>query len=149
MEGNFHTDLATLPHEVGVVRWPSAGDTVGYRLRRPKLTPVSLISMIEDGVKRREREGKKGVEPIRKLKSRRLCWNNAVNQESLHAARKMQITTRLLWEYSHQPLSNKRDYTRYARDQPTNHTKTVHLLQLILVILGILCSFRMKSHRII
>ena len=31
---------------VGVVRWPSAGDTAGYRLRRPKLTPVSLISML-------------------------------------------------------------------------------------------------------
>ena len=30
---------------VGVVRWPSAGDTAGYRLRRPKLTPVSLILM--------------------------------------------------------------------------------------------------------
>jgi len=31
---------------VGVVRWPSAGDTAGYGLRRPKLTPVSLISMV-------------------------------------------------------------------------------------------------------
>jgi len=33
------------PATVGVVRWPSADDTAGYRLRRPKLTPVSLISM--------------------------------------------------------------------------------------------------------
>ena len=32
------------PATVGVVRWPSAGDTAGYRLRRPKFTPVSLIS---------------------------------------------------------------------------------------------------------
>jgi len=31
---------------VGVVRWPSPGDTAGYRLRRPKLTPVPLISMV-------------------------------------------------------------------------------------------------------
>ena len=31
---------------VGVVRWPSAGDTAGYRLRRPKLTPFTLISMV-------------------------------------------------------------------------------------------------------
>ena len=31
---------------VGVVRWPSAGDTAGYRLRRPKLTPVSLILIL-------------------------------------------------------------------------------------------------------
>jgi len=46
------------PATVGVVRWPSASDTAGYRLRRPKLTPVSLISMIEDGVKGREREEK-------------------------------------------------------------------------------------------
>jgi len=30
---------------VGVIRWPPAADTAGYRLRRPKLTPVSLISM--------------------------------------------------------------------------------------------------------
>ena len=30
---------------VGVVRRPSAGDTAGYRLRRPKLTPVSLMSV--------------------------------------------------------------------------------------------------------
>jgi len=36
--GNFHT--------VGVARWPSTGDTRGYRLCRPKLTPVNLISMI-------------------------------------------------------------------------------------------------------
>jgi len=28
------------PATVGVVRWPSAGDTAGYRPRRPKLTPV-------------------------------------------------------------------------------------------------------------
>ena len=34
------------PATVGVVRWPSAVDTVGYRLRWPKLTPVSLISMV-------------------------------------------------------------------------------------------------------
>jgi len=34
------------PGTVGVVRWPSAGDTAGYRLRRPKLPPVSLISFI-------------------------------------------------------------------------------------------------------
>ena len=33
------------PATVGVVRWPSAGDTTGYKLRRPKLTPVYLISM--------------------------------------------------------------------------------------------------------
>jgi len=31
---------------VGVVRWPSAGDTAGYRLRRPELTPVSLILIL-------------------------------------------------------------------------------------------------------
>ena len=31
---------------VGVVRWPSAGDTAGYRLRWRKLTPVDLISMV-------------------------------------------------------------------------------------------------------
>jgi len=31
---------------VGVVRWPSVGDTAGYRLCRPKLTPVSLVSMV-------------------------------------------------------------------------------------------------------
>jgi len=42
--GNFHTDLASLP--VGVVRWPLVGDTAGYRLRRPKLTPFSSISMV-------------------------------------------------------------------------------------------------------
>jgi len=41
--GNFHTDLATVPQLV--VRWPSAGDTAGYKLRQPKLTPVSLILM--------------------------------------------------------------------------------------------------------
>jgi len=35
------------PVTVGVVRWPLAGDTAGYRLRRPKVTPVSLISMIQ------------------------------------------------------------------------------------------------------
>jgi len=29
----------------GAARWPSAGDTVGCRLRRPTLTPVSFISM--------------------------------------------------------------------------------------------------------
>jgi len=33
------------PATVGVVRWPSAGDTAGYCLRRPNLTPVSVISM--------------------------------------------------------------------------------------------------------
>ena len=33
------------PAKVGVVWWPFTGDTAGYRLRRPKLTPVSLISM--------------------------------------------------------------------------------------------------------
>jgi len=38
------------PATVGVVRWPSAGDTAGYRLGRPKLTPVSLISNL-DGLK--------------------------------------------------------------------------------------------------
>ena len=32
------------PATVGVVRWPSAGHTAGYRLRRPKLTPVYLLS---------------------------------------------------------------------------------------------------------
>jgi len=32
--GNFHTDLATLPRTVGVVRWPAAGDTAGSSLRR-------------------------------------------------------------------------------------------------------------------
>jgi len=40
---NFHTDLATLP-QFEVVRWPSAGNTAGYRLRRPKITSVHLIS---------------------------------------------------------------------------------------------------------
>jgi len=34
------------PARVEVVRWPSAGDTAGCRLRQPKLTPVSLISMV-------------------------------------------------------------------------------------------------------
>jgi len=29
--GNFHTDLATLP-QLGVVRWPAAGDTAGSSL---------------------------------------------------------------------------------------------------------------------
>jgi len=33
------------PATVGVVRWPLAGDTAGYRLRRAKLTPVYLISI--------------------------------------------------------------------------------------------------------
>jgi len=33
------------PARVGVVRWPSAGDTAGYGPRRPKLTRVFLISM--------------------------------------------------------------------------------------------------------
>ena len=35
------------PATVGVVRWPSAGDTAGYRLCWPKITPVSLISMVQ------------------------------------------------------------------------------------------------------
>jgi len=39
--GNFHTDPATLPRSSSKM----AGYTVGYRLRRPKLTSVSLISM--------------------------------------------------------------------------------------------------------
>jgi len=30
----------------GVVRWPSVGDTAGYRLRHPKLTSVSLFLMV-------------------------------------------------------------------------------------------------------
>jgi len=34
------------PVAVGVVSWPSAGDTAGYGLRRPELTPVSLISIV-------------------------------------------------------------------------------------------------------
>ena len=34
------------PAVVGVVRWPSAGDTAGCRLCRPKLAPVSLISAV-------------------------------------------------------------------------------------------------------
>ena len=38
------------PATAGVGRWSSAGDTADYRLRRPKLTPVSLISMGGDGV---------------------------------------------------------------------------------------------------
>ena len=42
---NFHTDPGN-PATVGVARWPSSGDTAGYRLRSPKLTPVSLISMV-------------------------------------------------------------------------------------------------------
>jgi len=46
--GNFYTDLAP-PATVGVVRWRSAGDTAGYRLRRPKLTPVRLLSMGHSG----------------------------------------------------------------------------------------------------
>jgi len=33
------------PATAGAGRWPSAGDTAGYRLGRPKLTPVSLISV--------------------------------------------------------------------------------------------------------
>ena len=33
------------PATVGVVRRPLVGDTAGYTLRRPKPTPVSLISM--------------------------------------------------------------------------------------------------------
>jgi len=37
------------PAIVGVVRWPSAGDTAGYRLRRPKLTPVYSISTVVMG----------------------------------------------------------------------------------------------------
>ena len=45
MGGNFHRDLATLP-QFGVIRWPSDGDTAGYRLRRPNLSPVSLISCV-------------------------------------------------------------------------------------------------------
>jgi len=45
--GNFHTVLATLP-QLGVVRWPSAR----YRLRQPKLTPVSLISMASTHLQR-------------------------------------------------------------------------------------------------
>ena len=32
------------PATVGVVRWPSAGHTVGYGLRRAKLIPVYLLS---------------------------------------------------------------------------------------------------------
>jgi len=35
------------PSTLGAVIWPSADDAVGYRLRPPKLTPVSLISMVE------------------------------------------------------------------------------------------------------
>jgi len=41
--GNFHRPGN--PATVRVVRWPSTGDTADYRLRWPKLTPVSLISM--------------------------------------------------------------------------------------------------------
>jgi len=37
------------PATVGIVRWPSAGDSAGYRLRRPSLTAVSLISMLLAG----------------------------------------------------------------------------------------------------
>jgi len=33
------------PVTVGVIRWPSAGDTAGYKVCRPKLTPVSWISI--------------------------------------------------------------------------------------------------------
>ena len=33
------------PATVGVVRWLSAGDTAGYRLRQPNPTPVSFISI--------------------------------------------------------------------------------------------------------
>jgi len=36
---------SNLEPTVGVVRWLSVGNTAGYRLRRPKLIPVSLISM--------------------------------------------------------------------------------------------------------
>jgi len=43
--GRTFSHIPGNPATVGVVRWPSAGDTAGYRLRRPKLTPVSLISM--------------------------------------------------------------------------------------------------------
>jgi len=35
------------PATVGVVRWPSAGDTAGYRLRRSKLTPVSVRTALD------------------------------------------------------------------------------------------------------
>ena len=41
------------PATVEVVRWPSAGDTAEYRLCRPKLTPVSSISM-----RQRHKKGK-------------------------------------------------------------------------------------------
>ena len=34
------------PATVGVVRCPLVGDTAGYRLHRPKLTPFSSISMV-------------------------------------------------------------------------------------------------------
>jgi len=67
--GYFHTDLATHsafvalanlryinalnnnnnnnnPATVGAVRWPSAGDTAGYRVRRLKLTPVHSILVV-------------------------------------------------------------------------------------------------------
>jgi len=48
--GNFHTDYRPgNPATVRVVRWPSAVDTAGYRLRPPTFTPVSLIS-IDDKV---------------------------------------------------------------------------------------------------
>jgi len=33
-------------HRPRVARWPSAGDIAGYSLRRPKLTPVYLTSMV-------------------------------------------------------------------------------------------------------
>ena len=37
------------PATGGVVRWSSTGNTVGYRLHRPKLTAISLISMHSTG----------------------------------------------------------------------------------------------------
>jgi len=67
------------PATDGVVRWPSAGDTAGYRLRRPKLTPVSLISMVSADVPfvqlwccwhSRERTDRLQVQRIRSLSSK-------------------------------------------------------------------------------
>jgi len=43
--GSAHS-LPGNPATVGAVTWPLAGDIAGYRLRRPKLIPVSLISMV-------------------------------------------------------------------------------------------------------
>jgi len=44
--GRIFSHRSGNPATVGAVRWPSAGDTAGYRVRLLKLTPVHSILMV-------------------------------------------------------------------------------------------------------